>query len=374
MKIGIDIRTLSFRKGGISQYTYSLLKSLVRIDLTNMYYLFNYNKSPYDWDTFRNNVREITLRLPQRYNLNAVWENILVPTAIKKFKIDLWFGPDFVIPRNLRIPSIVTVHDLLFKESFNSHSNKTLNRLSKKVNYSLRKAARVIVPSSFTRDVLQEEYNIGDSKIAIIPEAADERFHTIKDKTLLQSVLQRYGIRSPYILFAGETSRRKNLIRLLHAYHILKTQDKLGNRKLLIVGKRTIDTPRVIEAANRLNLSPDVVFTGYIADDDLPFLYNGSDIFVFPSLYEGFGIPPLEAMQCGTPVAASCLNAIREVVGEGALLFDPNDERDIADKVDQIINNKINVKELLRKGKNQAQKFSWKKAAVQTLAVFESLL
>jgi glycosyltransferase involved in cell wall biosynthesis len=373
MKIGIDIRTLSFRKGGISQYTYSLLKNLVRIDSSNVYYLFNFNKSPYDWDTFRSNVREIILRLPQRYNLNAVWENILVPAAVNKFGIDLWFGPDFVIPRNLKIPSIVTVHDLLFKELLKTHNNRTLKRLSTKIRYSIKKAHRVIVPSSFTRDVVQEEYNIETKKIAIIPEAADERFHTIREKAVLQRVLERYGIRFPYILFAGETSRRKNLIGLLHAYHILKTANNLGNRKLLIVGKRTIDTAQAIQAINRLNLSSDVVFTGYIADDDLPFLYNGSDIFVFPSLYEGFGIPPLEAMQCGTPVAASCLTAVPEVVGEGALLFNPNDDRDIADKIDQIINNKINVKKLLKRGKDRARKFSWKKAADQTLDVFESL-
>jgi glycosyltransferase involved in cell wall biosynthesis len=373
MKIGIDIRTLSFRKGGISQYTYSLLKNLVRIDSRNVYYLFNYNKSPYDWDTFRKNVREIILRLPQRYKLSAVWENILVPAAVKKFGIDLWFAPDFVIPRGLKIPSIVTVHDLLFKELLKTHNSRTLKRLSKKLDYSIHTASRVIVPSSFTRNAVQEEYKTEDKKIAIIPEAADERFHIIKEKTVIQRVLERYGIRFPYILFTGETSRRKNLIRLLHAYSILKAADSLGNRKLLIVGKRTIDTARVIETVHRLDLSSNVVFTGYIPDDDLPILYNGSDIFVFPSLYEGFGIPPLEAMQCGTPVAASCLTAIPEVVGEGALLFNPNDARDVADKINQIINNKIDVKKLLKRGKHQALKFSWKKTAAQTLDVFESL-
>ncbi len=137
--------------------------------------------------------------------------------------------------------------------------------------------------------------------------------------------MKRYGIDFPYLLFVGEISRRKNLSGLLKAFKILKADGKILRRRLVIVGKKTTETDHVMKEVTELGISGEVFFTGYIPDEDLPFIYNGADLFVFPSLYEGFGIPPLEAMRCGTPVVASNATSIPEVVGEGALLFDPKD-------------------------------------------------
>jgi glycosyltransferase involved in cell wall biosynthesis len=142
---------------------------------------------------------------------------------------------------------------------------------------------------------------------------------------------------------------------------------------LLIVGKRTVDTGKIIKEVNSLGLSSDVAFTGYVPDEDLPFLYCGADIFVFPSLYEGFGIPPLEAMGCLTPVAASNATSIPDVVGDACILFDPLDVPDMAEKIDQVINNRINVVDLKKRAKITAEKFSWEKTARETLAVFKCL-
>ena len=346
---------------------------MLRIDRENRYFLFNYNKSQYVWDNFKGNVKEIILRLPQRYRLSVLWENLLVPIAVRKLEIDIWFSPDFLVPRSLRIPSVITVHDLIYKKFHNNKTNKLSQNLTKKRERSIQYASKIIVTSHFTRTEIEKEYGIPKSKIAVTYLAADERYHRIDESTALTRVLRRYNIHHPYILFVGETSQRKNLIRLLHAYHLLRKDKKLGKRKLIIVGKRTVDTDKILNEVKILQLLSDVYFTGYIPDEDLPFLYNDADIFVFPSLYEGFGIPPLEAMQCQVPVAASHATSIPEVVGDGALMFNPYKVEDIAEKIDQIINNKIDVEDLKKRGKRQAEKFNWEKTAWQTLEVLENL-
>jgi glycosyltransferase involved in cell wall biosynthesis len=373
MNIGIDIRTLSFRRGGISQYTYNLLKNMLRIDSANTYYLFNYNKSPYEWDNFRGNVKEIILRLPQRYGLRMIWENILVPMALRKYGIDVWFSPDFYIPKLLRIKSVITVCDLIFERFHDIERNKAAAALSKKVEFSVRRAVQIIAISSFTRGQILERYRVAPSKVTVIPLAADERFHKINDQSALQRVLRRYGIDFDYILYVGEISHRKNIIRLLRAYHRLKEKDKLKQRKLVLVGKGTIDTEKIVSEMRRLNLESNVMFTGYVPDEDLPFLYNGACIFAFPSLYEGFGIPPLEAMRCQVPVVASSSTSIPEVVGTGALLFDPYNVEDIADKLEQVLDQKIDTGALLRTALKQADQFTWEDSARKTIALLENL-
>jgi glycosyltransferase involved in cell wall biosynthesis len=203
--------------------------------------------------------------------------------------------------------------------------------------------------------------------------AADERFHKINDQSALQRVLRRYGIDFDYILYVGEISHRKNIIRLLLAYHRLKEKDKLKQRKLVLVGKGTIDTEKIVSEMRRLNLESNVMFTGYVPDEDLPFLYNGACIFAFPSLYEGFGIPPLEAMRCQVPVVASSSTSIPEVVGTGALLFDPYNVEDIADKLEQVLDQKIDTGALLRTALKQADQFTWEDSARKTIALLENL-
>lgn len=373
MKIGIDIRTLSFRRGGISQYTYHLLKNILALDSDNTYYLFNYIRSPYDWDHFRGNAREILLRSPQRGLFKTVWENAIVPMAIRKFRIDLWFSPDFTLPRLLRTRSVITVHDLIFEEFHDIRKSKDAALLSKRVEDSVRRASKIIAISDFTRKKILNRYGVPAEKVILVPQAADKRFHRITDQTAIEGVLRRYGIDSKFLLFVGEISERKNLVRLLNAYYLLHQRNKTGDRKLILVGKKTSDTARILREVNDLSLESRVLFTGYVPDEDLPFIYNGADLFVFPSLYEGFGMPPLEAMRCQVPVVASSATSIPEVVGTGALLFDPYNVDDIAGKIEQVLDQKIDTGALLRAASKQADQFTWERSARKTIALFEKL-
>ncbi len=371
MNIGFDIRTLSFRKGGISQYAYGLLKSLIRLDQKNQYYLFGYTKSGFEWDNFRGNVQEIVLRLPQRHGGRAFWEMALVPFAARRWNLDVWFSPVFFVPKFIRIPRVVAIHDLIFMNFYDPESRYSRD-LQAKVAYAIKHAAKIVVTSHYTMEDLCKAFPLDRGKVAVIHLAADERFHPI-EKSLVPAVLKRYGIDFPYLLFVGEISQRKNLSHLLKALRLLKQDDRLSGRKLVVVGKRTTDTDQILHEVLGLKLSEDVFFTGYVADEDLPFIYNGADVFVFPSLYEGFGIPPLEAMQCGTPVVASNATSIPEVVGEGALLFDPNDPADMAERIDEVVNGKVDVGALRARAKHQVEKFTWVSAASRTMDIFDAL-
>lgn len=368
MNIGFDIRTLSFRKGGISHYACGLLKSLTRVDQRNRYFLFGYTKSGFEWDTFRGNVQEIVLRLPQRHGGRIFWEMVLVPFAARKWNLDIWFSPDFFVPKAIRVPRVVAIHDLIFMNFYDPGSRYSKD-LQAKVAYAIKHAAKIVVTSHYTLGDLCKAFALDRGKVAVIHLAADERFHPI-EKSLVPAVLKRYGIDFPYLLFVGEISRRKNLSGLLKAFKILKADGKILRRRLVIVGKKTTDTDQIVQEVSELGLSEDVLFTGYISDEDLPFIYNGADLFVFPSHYEGFGIPPLEAMQCGTPVVASNVTSIPEVVGEGALFFDPNDPADMADKIDAVIHARVDVDALKAKAWRQAEKFSWALTAKQTMEIF----
>lgn len=372
MNIAVDIRTLSFRKGGISQYAYCLLKSVLRMDKFNTYFLFGYIRSSYEWDTFSGNVKEVVLRFPHRPLMKPIWEDILLPVAARKNKIDLWFSPDFIIPRRLRVKSVITVHDLIFEEFHDTTQNSAAALFSKKVENSVRRADRIIAVSDFTRRRILERYKLPEEKVIRIYQAADERFHAIHDQEAIKRVLRRYGIPDKFLLFVGEISERKNLIRLLKAYRLLHRADKTRGRKLVLVGKRTTQTHGILKEVAALDLQLEVFLTGYVPDEDLPFLYNSAKLFVFPSLYEGFGIPPLEAMKCGTPVVASNTTAIPEVVGDAALLFDPENPEDIAEKIDLIINEKIDVNKLISKCKLHADAFTWEMTAMQTLEILNS--
>lgn len=371
MNIGIDIRTLSFRRGGISQYTSDLLKTLTRLDRANRYYLFNFAKSPHTWDSFEGNTREIILRLPQRSIGKGMWEIVLLPYAAWKYDLHVWFSPDFSVPRFLNIPKVVAIHDLIFMNFYDPKSRYS-KKLQSSVARAIKHASKIVVTSHYTLGDLCNNFELSREKVAVIHLAADERFHTI-EKTHVSTVLKRYGIDFPYLLFVGEISRRKNLSGLLKAFKILKADGKILRRRLVIVGKKTTETDHVMKEVTELGISGEVFFTGYIPDEDLPFIYNGADLFVFPSLYEGFGIPPLEAMRCGTPVVASNATSIPEVVGEGALLFDPKDPIDMADKIDAVIHARVDVDDLIAKAKRQAEKFSWTLTAKQTMEIFNGL-
>ncbi len=231
---------------------------------------------------------------------------------------------------------------------------------------------RIITASQQSKTDIVRFLSIEAEKVMVIPDAVNSHFRHMSVEEI-QPALKRAGINFPYILYVGSIEPRKNLSRLLKAYAMLRQWSK--SWKLVIVGARNSwkNTP-IASVLDHLELHKDVHFTGYLPEEDLPAIYNGADLFVFPSLYEGFGLPVLEAMACGTPVVTSNRSSLPEVAGEAALLVEPDDENAIAIAIQQILSDRTLAEELVLKGMERAREFSWQRTARETIAVYEEVL
>lgn len=254
--------------------------------------------------------------------------------------------------------TIITVHDLAFVRHPEYIEPKNLKFLMAELPLSLEKAARIIAVSQFTKNELIDVFKVPPEKISVIYEGVDPKFK--KTKKSLKILPEKY------VLCLGNLEPRKNIEGLVRAFNMLKLKDY----KLVIAGEKGWLYDGVFKLIEELGLGKDVVFTGYIGDHDLPAVYSKASVFVFPSFYEGFGLPPLEAMACSVPVVASKVN---EVLGEAALFIDPKKPEDIVQAIDKVINNPGISEELISKGKKQAEKYSWDKTAKETLSLYRKL-
>ena len=237
---------------------------------------------------------------------------------------------------------------------------------------AVKHAGAVITISQHSKRDLEKYLKIPGRKISVIPEAAGPKFRLL-DEAEIAPVLERAGVQRPYILYVGSVEPRKNLLRLLDAYHeLLKWSPRW---QLVIVGARNYwKSSPVVHKVEQLGLQAQVKFTGYIPDEDLPALYNGAELFCFPSLYEGFGLPVLEAMACGVPVVTSETSSLPEVAGEAAMLVDPYNSGEIAAAMRRVLEDTGLAGELRQRGLEQAAQFSWARTARETIAVYEKVL
>ena len=274
----------------------------------------------------------------------------------------------------LRIPYIITVHDLIRYFDLKGYSTyihrpNIRDRLYLSLDFrGIKKATRIIAVSQATKDDVVKHLGIPDERISVVYEGIDHRLFKPTPRRLVDY---------PYLLFVGAEHPRKNFAALLRAFSILKSEGRFKDLKLLKVGKaggaEAEFRKHTLQAVSELGLSNEVVFTDYVADEDLPAYYSGAECFILPSLYEGFGFPPLEAMACGCPVIVSNRASLPEVTGEAAVEVDPYDIDSIARALRQVITDERLRQELVSKGLEQARQFSWEKAARETLEVYESV-
>ncbi len=373
LKIGIDARPL-YRPvlKGIGVYVKNLLAHLGRIGGRHRYILF--------YDKRQECVRrrpageaflECGASLPVGDTFH-VWEQICVPWHVLMKEIDVFHATANMTARFQPSPVVVTIHDTKpFEETAGSRRERWyVHGVQPK---ALRRAAAIICPSEFTRDRVVERLKIPGDRIRVVPNGLDPAFRRTEDPAAEEGFRAKYHLQGPFILFTGGETPSKNITRLIRAYARLKRTEKVPHT-LVITGIRSpevfVDHTR--EAA-RLDVDRDVTILGYLSEGELITAYNAAEVFVYPSLMEGFGFPPLEAMACGTPVAASNASSIPEVVGDAALLFDPMNEEEMAAQVHRILTDAALAKELVRKGLERCRLFSWEEAARKNLAVYESV-
>jgi len=279
----------------------------------------------------------------------------------------------YTSPLRCPVPTVVTVHDVSFLEHPEYFTWWRATQLRITVARSVRQAACVVTVSDFARRTIVEAYGLPSDRIKVIPAAANPFFRVSNRARAVGRVEELTGVREPYVLTVGDLQPRKNHIRLIGAFARFVSQNPESRHHLVIVGKKTWFSDQVVEAAHRSGIADRIHLIGFVSDENLLELYNACDCFAFPSLYEGFGLPLLEAMACGRAVICSDRASIPEVAGEAGIPFDPTDEGAIAQALESVLLNPDCRARLERLGLNRAAQFTWRKAAEQTLEVYRQV-
>ena len=379
MKIGIDIRNIGKKRTGDEAVFLNLVKNLAEIDSQNEYLLFT---DITDAAILRDMVAE-PLGIANRRNLKIVplkclnkftWNFWTLPNYLRKNPVDIYltqYITPFFVSKKVKIVTII--HDLSFNFYPRFIKKTDLFFLKTLIPISLKRADKIIGVSRFTRDEIIKYYKISPEKADWIHNAVSKDFlsQDASDEKI-KLVKKKYKLPDKYILYIGTLQPRKNLPVLIEACTGIK--EKLGNIKLVIAGGRGHNyDPRIDKAVSKCGLEKTAVFPGFIDEEDKAALMAGAQIFCFPSLYEGFGIPILEAMSAGTPVVASNIAPHREIAENSALFFDPRNPQALGQQIEKLCRDENLRQELAQKGKNRVQNFSWEKTAEKMLFIFNSL-
>jgi glycosyltransferase involved in cell wall biosynthesis len=372
-RIGINAHLLaegeSYRRAGVSRYIYNLIAHLSEADPGGDYTVFLNSRC-----AFRTSYRQKRSRLPtETPSVRILWEQFFQPPQLVAARIALLHSPVNIQPLFLPCRGVITVMDLTFvvyPESF-----KPAQRLYQKVftRLSARRASHLIAISGSTARDLTRFFAVPNSKITVIFPGVDAAYRPIRDESLLASFRLRHSLPKKFILSVGTLEPRKNLVTLLHAYAQFKRQANTNHKLVLAGGKGWFYQP-IFAAVEELGLQGDVLFPGFVAEDELPLWYNTADVFVYPSLYEGFGLPPLEAMACGKPVAVADSSSLPEVVGDAALCIDPYQPEEWAAALLRLCQDASLRSDLAARALERAGQFSWTRMARETAQVYRDVL
>jgi glycosyltransferase involved in cell wall biosynthesis len=369
MKIGIDARG----ETGIGRYAEYLIRQLLEIDTTNEYVLF-VNQLLYDKISVEGKRARKILVKAHYYSLA---EQTVFLRQIMRERVDMMHFLHFNVPLLYRGRFLVTIHDLIL--SFFPGNQKGVKAMIKKPGYQLtlqratKQAEHIIAVSQQTKNDLISVVGADERNITVIYEGVDSKiFFPIDDQKAIADYRKANHFPEQFLLYIGVWSTHKNLVGLIRAFGVLKKKYHIPH-SLIITGKKDPRHPEVEQEIQKHHLGRDVILSGFIPDEDLNLLYNAADLFVFPSFYEGFGIPPLESLQAGTPVASSHASCMPEVLKDAAVFFDPRDPKDIAQKVSEILGNQELREEKLANAKQLLATYQWDRMAQETLEIYQSL-
>jgi len=378
MRIALNALFLQTPANGSGQYLLHLLHALKEVDQQNEYLLlgakpiadngsaltpFPYRVSPPPSPARRNeNVEKV------------VWEQFTGPAAARKAGIDLFHVPYFAPPLILRTPTVVTIHDVIPLRLPAYQAGTMVKAYMRLVAHAAHNATLIITVSQHARQDMMDALHLPAEHIRVTYEAAGDEYKPITDPSLLAQARARYGVGERYIFYLGGLDRRKNVPQLVRAFAHLYKQLEQPDLQLLISGNPDkqkgpfFPDPRPIAA--ELGVSDQVIYR-FVEDQDKPAMYSGASLYVFPSLYEGFGLPPLEAMSCGAPVVCSNRTSLPEVVGDAAITLDPDDTQALVEAMRSVLTDSTLRDDLRARSLQRATQFSWRKTATETLAVYQ---
>jgi len=378
MRIVLNAQLLSFsasyRQAGISRLIHATIQGLQAVDHDNDYIAFAGNQRIPSGYISNNHWRIITSRWPTHNRLvRILWEQTSLPWSALQAKADLLHALAFVAPLACPLPTVVTVYDLsflLYPAVFN-----WLNRLylSAMTPPSVRKARRVIAISESTKRDLVRLMHIPPERVDVVYPGLEPDIKPIEDPAALAAFRRRHNLPDHFVLFVGTLEPRKNADALVRAYGLLRRRGVVRHA-LVLAGSRGWRYESIFAAIEESGVADDVILPGYVAREELAFWYSAADIFVYPSLYEGFGLPVLEAMACGTPVITSTASSLPEVAGDAACLVDPNDTGGLAEAIEHVLTQADVRAEMSAKGRQRAATFTWERMAQSTRNVYEKAL
>ncbi len=368
MRIGIFVVMAGRQAGGPETYEHGLVRALAEIDKRNEYHVFClHHRAVQSFRTAQENIQYHVLRPQIRWmSVSAV-----LPLAMMRSGVDLLHAT-FIPPPYCPTRLVFTVHGFdmfAHPEFYPAIVRWRLNRL---IRGGVRNARIVLCVSEAVKNLVAERFKVPRERLAVVYNAVGDHFRPMEPEVARRALAQHYGIRDPYVLYVGKLQACKNIVRILEAFQRFR-HEVCPEMKLVLVGKRTWTSSEINEALDRLKLRPHVIELGYVNHEDLPVVYSGASMFVFPSLSEGFGMPVLEALACGVPVVTSHVEGLPEVTGDAAVHVDPYSVDEIGSAMQRVLADDGLRASLRARGLERAKSFTWYRAATETLAAYDRL-
>lgn len=364
MHIGIDARFVQGPNTGVTNYLINLLKGISRVDKSNTYSIF---LSKPDYNDRIPNAANFHIKINTTNAL--IWKNVWFPNEVRRLKIDVVHFPAYTGSFVNIGKNVVTIHDLINKVNPKWLSRRELILIDLPIQIAIKKATKIIAVSENTKKDIMKYYKVEDGKIFVTLEAADSSFGPNNDLSSIEWIKNEYAINTDFILFVGVLFKRRNIDRLLEAFSFLKRNANIKH-KLVIAGlkKKYFNLDKHI---NKYNLNADVIYIGHIKQADLPLLYNAASFFVYPSLYEGFGLPVLEAMSCGKAVITSNVSSLPEIIGDAGLLINPYKTEELYGAIYRLVKDSALRENLGRLALARSKIFSWDKMAKESISIYK---
>lgn len=367
MRVGIDARLMYYSPAGIAEYTKRLVQALAELDGDEEFIVLHSRKDSQRSLVDAPRFRREQLWTPSHHRL----EGWTLPIELRRIGLDVLHSPDFIPPHTRSFRSVITVHDLAFL-LYPHFLTPESARYYGQIDQAVRRADHIVAVSESTKQDTMQLLGVPERKISVIHEAANPIFRQIDRQEAKRGLADVFGLTEDFVLFVGTLEPRKNITALLQAFYQLKDDYKLPH-KLVLAGSKGWLFDDVFATVSRLKIENDCMFLGRVPVEHLLYLYNAADVLVHPAFYEGFGLTPLEAMACGTPVVVSNVSALPEIVGDAGLLADPNDVEELEVAIYRALTDQDLRANLIERGLKRAALFSWDRAARATLDIYRKV-
>jgi glycosyltransferase involved in cell wall biosynthesis len=367
-RIGIDARFYGLGSAGLARYTQELVEHIARAKTPHTFVVFIRTEDKRFFRSQRRNIEVRTTDIPH-YSFQ---EQLFLKKEIESANLDLMHFTNFNFPLWYRDPFIISINDLtLLRFSGRSKLSRfKVGPMRHVMQVGANKSLEVLTYSDFQKKLITRNFDVPAEKVIPIYLAVDEQFKVASAKQIA-AFRKAKGLDKPFVMYTGQWREHKNLVRLIKAFKVVRKQ---WDGKLVLVGKKDDAFPIIPQTIAEQGLEGDVILTGFVKDEELPLYYNAAEVFAFPSLAEGFGLPPLEAMACGTSVASSNAGPMPEILGNAADYFNPRSTKDVAETLVKLLKNSKRRETYQKRGLAQVKKYSWGQTASETLASYERAL